>query len=250
MVTEHSAAGKREALAQSCDVFFYNVGKKLGVDRIAWYAKSCGLGAKTGLNLNMEADGLIPTAAWKKRKTGIAWQGGENLSIAIGQGYNLATPLQLLVLYGAVANGGILYKPLVLKSINTVEGDIIETGRKKIIGRLPVNKQNLGIIKKGLWGTVNNKSGTARWHVHDNEFDISGKTGTAQVVSRKTEKDNQQKKGGRSFKSHGWFIGYGPSDHPKIVVSVLVEHGEHGSSSAGPIAKELIVSYLKDMVKN
>ncbi len=243
----HGNMNVTEAIAQSCDVFFYNVGKRLGVDRIAWYAKSCGLGAKTGLDLNREADGLIPTAAWKKRKTGIAWQGGENLSIAIGQGYNLVTPLQMLVLYGAIANGGILYKPLILKSINTVEGDKITTGRKKIIGHLPVSKHNLEIIQKGLWGVVNNKHGTARWHVHNKDVDISGKTGTAQVVGRKTEMDNQHKKGGGSFKSHGWFIGYGPSDHPKIVVSVLVEHGEHGSSSAGPIAREMIISYLKNI---
>lgn len=237
-----------DALEQSCDVYFYNVGKKLGVDRIAWYAKGCGLGSKTGLNLSLESKGLVPTAAWKKKHTGKSWQGGETLSIAIGQGFNLVTPLQLLVLYSAVANGGVKFQPMILKSINTVEGDIVRSCRKKMIGRLPSSMQTLNIIKKGLWGAVNNKHGTARWYVHDNKIDISGKTGTAQVVSRRVEKDNQGKKNSHLFKSHGWFIGYAPSDDPKIVVTVLVEHGEHGSSAAGPIAKEMIVSYLKNMV--
>jgi penicillin-binding protein 2 len=97
-----------KAIAESCDVFFYQVGAKLGVDRIAWYAKAFGLGKMSGIDLDHEAKGLIPTATWKKQRTGISWQRGETLSIAIGQGYNLTTPLQMLVLTSAVANGGIL----------------------------------------------------------------------------------------------------------------------------------------------
>ena len=108
-----------KALAESCDVYFYQVGQKLTIDRLASYAISCGLGSPTGINLDHEAAGLIPTSAWKKRRTGISWQGGETLSVAIGQGYNLVTPLQMVVLTSAVANGGIRYKPLILKEIKT-----------------------------------------------------------------------------------------------------------------------------------
>ena len=244
----HGKVDIAEALAQSCDVFFYHMGRKLGVDRLAWYAKKCGLGVKTGINLDHEAGGLIPTAAWKKKRTGISWQGGENLSIAIGQGYNLVTPLQMAVLFGAVANGGTEFKPQILKSIQTVEGRDVRIAQPEIIGKLPVSKETLDLVRKGLRGVVHNKHGTARWYVYDEEFDISGKTGTAQVVSRKMEKDSQKNKSNISYESHAWFVGYAPTQDPEIVVSVLIEHGKHGSSGAGPIAKEMIVSYLKSMV--
>ncbi|MBC2715657.1 MAG: penicillin-binding protein 2 [Desulfobacteraceae bacterium] len=246
----HGKVNVVDALAQSCDVFFYHVGKKLGVDRLAWYATSCGLGSQTGINLDQESDGLIPTAAWKKKRTGISWQGGENLSIAIGQSYNLVTPLQLAVLFGAVANGGTEFRPQILKSIQTVEGKIVKTGQPEMIGKLPVSQGTLDLVRKGLRDVVHSKHGTARWYVYDEEIDISGKTGTAQVVSRKTEKDSQKKKNDVSYESHAWFVGYAPTESPEIVVSVLVEHGMHGSSSAGPIAKEMIVSYLKGMIDN
>ena len=237
-----------DALTRSCDVFFYHAGKKLGVDRLAWYAKNCGLGSATGIGLDRESPGLIPTAAWKKKCTGVSWQGGENLSIAIGQGYNLVTPLQMAVLYGAVANGGTLFRPRILKSIQTVEGKIVKTNGREIVGRLPVSRHNLDLVRKGLWGVVHNSHGTARSYVYDNAIDISGKTGTAQVVSRKTEKEGKKRKDGLSYDSHAWFVGYAPTDHPQIAVCVLVEHGLHGSSAAGPIAKEMIVSYLKGMI--
>jgi penicillin-binding protein 2 len=249
----HGKVNIVEALAQSCDVFFYHVGKKLGVDRLAWYATHCGLGSKTGINLDLESVGLIPTAAWKKRKTGISWQGGENLSIAIGQGYNLVTPLQMAVLFGAVANGGTEFRPQILKSIQTVEGKTVKAVSPEVIGKLPVSEASLNLVRNGLRDVVNSKQGTARWYVYDKEFDISGKTGTAQVVSRKAEKESKNKKNKKSkvsYESHAWFVGYAPTQNPKIVVSVLVEHGMHGSSGAGPIAKEMIVSYLKDMIDN
>jgi penicillin-binding protein 2 len=244
----HGTLHVMDALAQSCDVFFYHVGKKLGVDRLAWYARNCGLGTPTGIGLDRESPGLIPTAAWKKKRTGVSWQGGENLSIAIGQGYNLATPLQIAVLYGAVANGGTLFRPQIFKSIQTVEGIVVRTNGREIIGRLPVSLHNLDLIQKGLREVVHGRHGTARWYVHDDAVDISGKTGTAQVVSRKTEKEGKKRKDVVSYDSHAWFVGYAPTDYPQIAVCVLVEHGLHGSSGAGPIAKEMIVSYLKGMI--
>lgn len=246
----HGKVNITDAIAQSCDVFFYQVGRKLGVDRMAWYAKGCGLGSRTGINLENESDGLIPTAAWKKRRTGISWQGGENLSIAIGQGYNLVTPLQIAVLFGAVANGGTEYRPRILKKVQTVGGQIVKTGQPEIIGKLPVSPQTLDLIQNGLREVVNDRHGTAHWYVYDKEIDISGKTGTAQVVSLKTEKEMENKKKSVSYDSHAWFVGYAPTEKPEIVVSVLVEHGKHGSSGAGPIAKEMIVSYLNNMVDN
>ena len=235
------------ALAESCDVFFYQVGQKLGIDRLAWYAKACGLGSPTGIKLDNEASGLIPTAAWKKRRTGIAWQIGETLSVAIGQGYNLASPLQMLLLTSAVANNGIRYKPLILKTIETAEGKIISDDslhtKREIAGKLPASRQTLEIVKKGLWEVVNGRKGTARIARIDG-IDISGKTGTAQVVGRQEDEDSDEEDRAYHLKPHAWFVAFAPSDEPKIAVVVIVEHGGHGSSTAAPIARELIKTYL------
>ena len=235
------------ALAESCDVFFYQVGQKLGIDRLAWYAKACGLGSPTGINLDQEASGLIPTAAWKKRRTGITWQRGETLSVAIGQGYNLVTPLQMLVLTSAVANDGIRYNPLILKTIETAEGKIISDDslhtKREIAGKLPASRQTLEIVKKGLWEVVNGKKGTARIARIDG-IAVSGKTGTAQVVSRKEDEEIDEENRAFHLKPHAWFVAFAPSDDPKIAIAVIVEHGEHGSSTAAPIARELIRTYL------
>ncbi|MBW2010817.1 MAG: penicillin-binding protein 2 [Deltaproteobacteria bacterium] len=242
--TGHGKVNVVRALAESCDVFFYQVGQKLGVDRLAWYAKACGLGSRTGIDLDHEARGLVPTKAWKRRRLGMSWQGGETLSVSIGQGYNLATPLQMLVLTSAVANGGTMYRPLILKSIKTAEGLLVRKSKSRILGKLPAGKKTMEIVRKGLWQVVNNRRGTAGI-VHVDGIDISGKTGTAQVVSRKKNDTANKKPKANFLKPHAWFVGYAPSDAPEIAVAVIVEHGEHGSSTAGPIARDVIKTYLQ-----
>lgn len=240
----HGSVNVIKALAESCDFFFYQVGQKVGVDRLAWYAKASCLGLPTGINLDQEAAGLIPTAAWKERRTGIAWQGGETLSVAIGQGFNLVTPLQMLVLTSAVANGGTIYKPLIFKSIETAEGEVVIQSKRQVVGTLPVSKQTLELIRKGLWEVVNNPKGTGRI-ARIRGIDISGKTGTAQVVESKDDDPVSETDTPEHLKAHAWFVAYAPSADPQIAVAVIVEHGEHGSSSAGPIAREMIRNYLK-----
>ncbi len=239
----HDSVNVVKALAESCDVFFYQVGQKLGIDRLSMYAIASGLGSPTGIDLDHEASGLIPTKEWKKRRTGVAWQGGETLSVAIGQGFDLATPLQMLVFTSAVANGGSMYKPLILKSVYSSEGSVILESKKQLAGKLPVSKQTLQIIKEGLWNVVNNKKGTA-WIAHIEGIDISGKTGTAQVVGRSKDRGLSEEELSHRLKSHAWFVAYAPSADPKIAVSVIVEHGGHGSSAAAPIAKEVIKTYF------
>lgn len=232
-----------KALSESCDVYFYQVGQNLGVDRLAWYAKACGLGSPTGVNLDHESKGLIPTAAWKKRRTGVAWQKGETLSVAIGQGYNLTTPFQLLVMTAAVANGGVLYKPNLMESIRTAGGDIVRQKQPAMTGRLPVSPENLGLVKQGLWEVVNTRNGTA-WIARLDYVEICGKTGTAQVVSRKKGETRSDEDLADHLKPHALFVAYAPARNPRIAVSVIVEHGEHGSSAAAPIAREMINTYL------
>jgi len=240
----HGDVNVIEALAQSCDVFFYQVGQKLGVDRLAMYAVACGLGSPTRINLDHEAKGLIPSSQWKKRRMGVDWQGGETLSVAIGQGYDLATPLQMLALISAVGNGGKLYKPLILKSVRVPGGAVVLESKPQLVGKLPVSRQNLEIIKEGLKEVVNNPKGTAWRAAHIEGIDISGKTGTSQIVGRSNERNVSKKEPSNQFEPHAWFVAYAPSDNPKIAVSVIIEHGGHGSSAAAPIAKEIIETYL------
>jgi penicillin-binding protein 2 len=232
-----------DAIAQSCDVFFYQVGQKLGVDRLAWYAKAFGLGSRTGIDLDHEAAGLVPTAAWKKRRTGVNWLRGETLSVAIGQGYNLTTPLQLLVMTATIANGGVRYKPQILKKIETAEGRTVMTTHPEVAGRVPVSRRTMETVSLGLWEVVNGPRGTAR-SIRTDAYSIAGKTGTAQVFSRKSNDSEEEEDRAYHLKSHAWFVAYAPSLAPKIAVCVIVEHGEHGSSAAAPIAAALIAEYL------
>lgn len=245
----HGHVNVTDALAQSCDVYFYQAGQKLGVDRLAWYAKACGLGKLTGIALDHEAAGLIPTSDWKYRRFGVPWQGGETLSVAIGQGYNLATPLQMAVLTAAVGYDGVRRKPIILRAIETVEGETIKVSRPKPIGRIPAGQETLDIIRKGLWEVVNNRRGTA-WVARLPDVSVSGKTGTAQVVSSKRDERGNPLEISDDLKPHAWFVAYAPSEKPRIAMSVLVEHGEHGSSAGGPIARELIKAYLSESVES
>jgi penicillin-binding protein 2 len=222
----HGSVAIIKAVEESCDVFFYQVGQRLGVDRLAWYAKAFGLGSPTGILLDQEARGLIPTAAWKKRRTGVPWQGGETLSIAIGQGFNLATPIQMAVIAAAIANGGKRYRPMILDSIQLVDGQNVQKSEPKVTGKLPVSRSNLRGSRL-------------------EDIDFSGKTGTSQVISRKEDDTLSEADTPAHLKPHAWFVAYAPSVNSRIAVAVVVEHGEHGSGAAAPIAREMIKTYLR-----
>jgi len=240
----HGGINIIKALEESCDVFFYQVGQQLGVDRLAWYAKACGLGAPTGINLDREAGGLIPTAAWKKKRTGIAWQEGETLSVAIGQGFNLTTPLQMAGLIAAIANGGTRYKPMILESVTAADGRLLKRNQPQVVGKIPVKPATLALVRRGLWEVVNGEHGTARGSRLP-DIEISGKTGTSQVIGRKKDDPFGEEQKPAHLRPHAWFVAYAPSTAPKIAVAVLVENGEHGSGAAAPVARELIKSYLR-----
>jgi penicillin-binding protein 2 len=240
----HGKLNVVEAIEKSCDVFFYQLGQKLGVDRLAWYAKACGLGTPAGIDIAHEAAGLVPTADWKKQRTGVSWQAGETLSVAIGQGYNLTTPLQMLAVTAAVGNGGSRLRPLILQSLRNPDGEILYSCRPEEIGHLPVSPKTLDIVRRGLWKVVNQKTGTA-WVARIAGIDVCGKTGTAQVFSRKKNEALFAQERPAFLNSHAWFVAYAPAENPRIAVAVIVEHGEHGSSAASPIARELIKTYLR-----
>jgi penicillin-binding protein 2 len=239
----HGRVDLIQAIARSCDVYFYQVGQRLGIDRLAFYASAAGLGKRTGIALDHESRGLVPTAAWKKKRTGIAWQEGETLSVAIGQGFNLATPLQMAMFAAAVANGGKRYQPLLVKQIAIPEAASPSERPPRMVGHLPVSDTNLALVKQGMWEVVQGERGTARI-ARLKQIDISGKTGTAQVVSLDHLEKETVDKDARRYKDHAWFIAYAPSEAPRIAIAVIVEHGEHGSSAAAPIARELVRTYL------
>ena len=243
----HGFMNATEALAQSCDVYFYQVGERLGVDRLAKYAEACGLGSPTGINLDREARGLVPTKGWKLNRLGVPWQGGETLSVVIGQGFNLVTPIQMLGLISAVANGGIRHKPLVIRRIEFPGGLPVKTQAPVSLGTLPASENTLRIVKKGLMDAVNKPTGTG-WIARIAGVDVAGKTGTAQVV-RMAEDDEDEPIESKLLRhrDHGWFIAFAPAEEPRIAVAVLIEHGGHGSTAAGPIAREMMKTYLKDL---
>ena len=242
----HGFMNITDALAQSCDVFFYQVGEKLGVDRLAIYAKACGLGLPTGVDLDKEAKGLVPTSGWKLIRMGVPWQGGETLSVAIGQGFDLVTPIQMLSLISTVANGGTRYKPLVVRRIESSDGSLVKKQVPVPLGRLSVSEKTLQIIKKSLMDAVNKSTGTG-WIARIPGVDVAGKTGTAQVVRMEEDnKENPVDSIHRHLRDHAWFIAFAPAEEPRVAVAVLIEHGGHGSKAAGPIAREMIRTYLGD----
>jgi len=241
----HGAVNLKIALSESCDVYFYQVGQRVGVDRLAKYASHFGLGRKTGVDMEHEKSGLIPTADWKKRRYNQSWQKGETLSVAIGQGFDLTTPIQVTMMTAALANGGTLYKPGIIESVKDPDGRVIERFEPKVVGRLVGQGQNLKLIRASLVEAVNGKHGTGKPAKLEN-ITVAGKTGTAQVVRLKQYKHLKEKDIPYKYRDHAWFTCFAPAENPEIAVTVLVEHGLHGSSGAAPIARAILEAYFGD----
>ncbi len=239
----HGPVSLHRALAESCDVYFYKVGLKVGVDSLAEYANLLGLGHKTGIDFEYEKSGLIPTAAWKKLAKGVSWQEGETLSIAIGQGFNLVTPLQICQMTSALANGGILYKPFLIEKIIDPEGHVIKEFEPIIDVELIGMEKNFELIRKGLVGAVNDRHGTGK-AARLKDITVAGKTGTAQVVTMKKYKEVDEEDVKYKHRDHAWFTSFAPAENPEIAVTVLVEHGGHGGSAAAPVAKKILERYF------
>ena len=241
----HGTVDIRRALTESCDVFFYQVGQRLGVDRLAAYAKKLGLGTRSGIELEHEKAGIVPTKDWKRKRFKEKWHEGETLSVAIGQGFNNMTPLQICLMTAAIANGGRIYQPQIVEMVKTTDGEIIERLTPKLLSELSSrDKSYLHIVKDGLFGVVQGKRGTAR-NVRIEGLTVAGKTGTAQVVRLAQYKGLKEQDIPYKFRDHAWFTCYAPADNPKIAVTVLVEHGLHGGSGAGPIARVMLKKYFE-----
>jgi penicillin-binding protein 2 len=240
----HGNVNLHRAIVESCDVYFYNLGKLLGVDRIAAYARAFGLGAPLGIDLPREKGGLIPTKQWKLSRLRESWQMGETISLAIGQGFNLVTPIQLANAYATLANGGALYRPRLVKQLESLDGHVVKVFQPEKQGVLPVRPENIEIINRALWGVVNEKGGTG-YILKRQEQDVCGKTGTAQVIGLPQDaKARKAKRVSADFRDHALFVCYAPYGNPEIVVAVILENAGHGGATAAPVARKVIDTYF------
>ncbi len=242
----HGSVNVVSALTHSCDVFFYRVAQKLkSVDDIAKYAMHLGLGRKTGIELGREVPGLIPTEAWKQKRFNVPWSPGETLYVAIGQSFVLTTTIQLANAYAALVNGGTLFKPHVVRSIQSEEGKTLKEFTTQVLDKTKLKPETLKLVTDGLWGVVNMPGGTA-YSQHIPGMEFAGKTGTVQVVTQKADKIYQKCENLRyAQRHHGVFVGYAPIQNPSIVVAVVAEHACSGSHGAAPIAREVVKTYLQ-----
>ncbi|WP_025323937.1 penicillin-binding protein 2 [Deferrisoma camini] len=245
----HGWVDLKRALVESCDVYFYQLGLDLGVDQIARWASELGLGKETGVDLPGERPGLLPTRAWKRRARGKPWYAGETLSVAIGQGYVLTTPLQMAAAMAAVAHPqGIRFRPRLVTRIEDPAGRVLHTLPPEEVGRLPFSLAQLSLVRKALRQVVAGAHGTAR-RADVEGFPVAGKTGTAQVVKLPSERNLPIEQIPWEHRDHAWFTGYAPADDPRIAFAVLVEHGGHGGSAAGPVAARVVEAY-RDLVRS
>lgn len=231
----HGAVDLHRAIVISCDVYFFTLGKMLGIDKIAYYAEHLGLGSKTGIDLPGEEPGLMPTPEWVESRFRHKWYAGETISVAIGQGAITATPLQIAEMIGGIAWGGVFYRPHVAfrdEMPQPVSADSEVT-------RFPLSPETVQAVTSGMWGVVNEGGTGAGARVAG--LDIAGKTGTAQVVSVAL-KDAVHS---ANYKNNAWFVGYSPSPDPEIAVCALVMHGGE-SSVASPIVGAVIKAYYAE----
>jgi len=230
----HGSVNVIKAIAESCDIFFYQVGggyqnfKGLGAVRLEKYFKLFGLGEKSGIDLPNEVDGLVPNEEWKKKVKKESWYTADNYHIAIGQGDLLVTPLQVASWTATVANGGILYKPRIAQKVVDSNGKIIKNFPSEVVRKDFIDSQNIDIVKRGMRSTVT--SGTAK-SLNSLPFEVAGKTGTAQY-------------GPNNSKEHAWFICFAPYNDPEIALAVLVEGGGEGSIVSAPVAKQILEYYF------
>jgi penicillin-binding protein 2 len=240
----HGWVNLHEALARSCDVFFYQLGLKLGIDRIAFFSNGFHLGRKTGIALGSESPGLVPTRAWKERRFNEVWLKGETVSASIGQGFNLTTPLQLAVAYAAIANGGTVLRPRILLRQSGPDGTVEQGPEPESLGKVPVSPEHLATITRALEAVVHEQGGTGG-RARIPGVRVAGKTGTSQVVHLKETEDLEEDEIPFKFRDHGWFAAFAPVEAPEIVVIALAEHGGHGGSAAGPIVNAVLSRYFK-----
>jgi len=237
----HGSVALHKGIAQSCDVYFYNVGNRTGIDPIAEYGEMAGFGRKTGIDLPHEEEGVMPSAKWKVRQLRQKWYAGETISVAIGQGYTTVTPLQLTAGLGGLLLGGVWHRPRLVPDdeMRSIHPGFTAPAPR----RAALDPEHVDRIKRGLWAVVNEGGTGVRARLPG--YDVLGKTGTAQVASAELAKLH---KGEQEFLDNAWFIGAVPKDNPELVVTALFEHGAHGNLAA-PIVRDVLKAYLDKQIR-
>ena len=237
----HGSVNVHDALVGSCDVFFYQVGARLGIDTLARYAREFGLGAPTGIEIGNERGGLMPDSEWKKRRFKQSWQKGETLSVAIGQGAVTATPLQMATAVATIATG-VRHQPRLVQRVEAIDGSVVREIPPRVAARLPVRETVLKQVQEALVDTVSRGTGNK---ARLSDILVGGKTGTSQVVTigRTRLKASQMKWNQRD---HAWFVAFAPAEEPTIAIATLVEHADGGGGAvAAPITKQVLEAYFR-----
>ena len=248
----HGSVNVVRAIQASCDVYFYEVANEMGIEKMSLFLKKFNLGAPTEIDINPEKNGVVPNREWKRNnfssRENQSWYQGETIIAGIGQGYMLATPLQLAVATAIVANRGSAHKPHLLKAIeNTKTGELQYIGSEKINYLEDIKEENWDLVHEGMVAVVNEQRGTAYGVFPDNS-PIAGKTGSSQVFS--IDRSTSEKEVPLELRDHGLFVGYAPLDKPEIIVSIIVENGGGGRVSAAPVAEQIFNSYLGRTITN
>ena len=248
----HGSVNVVRAIQASCDVYFYEVANEMGIEKMSLFLKKFNLGAPTEIDINPEKNGVVPNREWKRNnfssRENQSWYQGETIIAGIGQGYMLATPLQLAVATAIVANRGSAHKPHLLKAIeNTQTGEFQYIGSEKINYLEDIKEENWDLVHQGMVAVVNERRGTAYGVFPDNS-PIAGKTGSSQVFS--IDRSTSEKEVPLELRDHGLFVGYAPLDKPEIIVSIIVENGGGGRVSAAPVAEKIFNSYLGRTITN
>jgi penicillin-binding protein 2 len=249
----HGLVNLHEAIEQSCDVYFYTLARELGIDRIETFLKQFGLGNRTGIDITGEKPGLVPSRDWKRQafsnRADQVWFPGETIITGIGQGYLLVTPLQLAHATAAIANRGIRFRPTMLRGLTDSVADTAEFLEPELLDPVGVlNDEQWERVISAMNAVMQGRRGTARATGADAPFAMAGKTGTAQVFTVAQNEKYDADKITERMRDHALFIGFAPLENPQIAVAVIVENGEHGSSTAAPIGRQVIEAYLRDVL--
>jgi penicillin-binding protein 2 len=242
--TGHGVTSMHKAVVESCDVFFYDMAYRMGIDAMADYARPFGLGSPTGIDIKGEKAGLLPNTEWKRKRLGFPWYPGETLSAGIGQGYMLMTPVQLAYETAVLAANGKGYRPQVVQSMQ-LPGQPPQAIAPVLQAEVPIQQQaNWDSIRRAMIDVVHSDRGTARSASWGVKYQIAGKTGTAQVIGVAQNEEYDEEKIAKEHRDHALFIAYAPAEAPRIAVGVLVENGGHGGSTAAPVARKVMDQYL------
>jgi penicillin-binding protein 2 len=239
----HRRVDLHRAMVRSCNTYFYDLGSQIHIDRLAEMGMKFGFGATTGVGINPEAKGRMPTRGWYTRRYKGAFRGGFSLLAAIGQGATTVNVLQLALSYAALANGGTLYRPQVVRSIETSDGTIVQDFPPRVRRVVELDAARLDLLRKGLQGVIREREGTGHG-ARIEGVDLAGKTGTAQVT-QVTPRGVDPQRTWYFNRDHAWFAGYAPAQSPEIAIVVLVEHGGGGGKNAVPVAMQVVQDWQK-----